>query len=975
MRWIWITSSGLMVGIATALFIQAARTSTGSTGTVETSESQPASAAGGTQSQVRPLTFGTGSASFTQSTTPLPLPQIEPVELDIGITLSDDAAEIDPTTANVLQAPSLSPEMGLPPDQISPRVVHIFDFEEQKLGNFESMPIGWERVAGPGFPAIVEIGFDDQVSHSTQHSLKMSLSGGSAAIQLERGTIPAVPMADYLIMGRVQTGGLEYAKARVVASFVDQHGQVVLESVVNSTDLVSEGEWTEIQLQLFGEYPEAAWISLRLELLQPEMRGGGDSNRAGASVLEQDITGHAWFDDIVIYQQPRLELVCQSRLNIIRQPDRPILHSSVRDFTGQYLIAELIVYDESGTEVDRMEKHLGGLPPAEWSWQPNLPRLGWYWADLRVRTKVGLIGRSSMAFMWLPEQRNDKPYERDRFVILIEDIQKFEEPLLRQVLEQLGTCSGQLPVRMPSDPEVMIRESVEPDPLVRRLLVHGHVLTLGLTSIPLELAKILKIDTDRPLDMLASDPKVWGPYLETLLVRYGGHIQRWQLGPSGSMEASQHDDLAELYPQILTYFRRFLTDPKVVLPWPAYEDLGAAKDIVQALIVDLPVSVRPENIVQYKQNWPDNITDLTLILNPPPADRFGHIDRVEDLVMRMVHAWRLDIRRLAIERPWDQLTEFGDGLVPDPLLAVWANVAGHLSGRKFADELELGKGMKAIIFEGVNDPRDGVLVVWNEGAAPKDAKIDMYLGEEPVQVDSWGTKTPITMVEGKHQMSVGSVPRFIEGADISLAKFRARFKMTPKLAKASFSTHYHQLTIENPWPQTMSGTIRMVAPDSWRFQPVQFPIDIQSGQKRVIDMEIRFPIGELAGEKVVKAVAEFDTDKRYKVEVTTEMEIGVKDLVFHPSLRIEGGNGTGGDIVITHLVTNDGELSQTLVAYAWIRDHPRQERVIGRLGPGETAIKVFRFSGAAARLSGTSARVGVRQKDGPIVLNKKLEIP
>ena len=47
------------------------------------------------------------------------------------------------------------------------------------------------------------------------------------------------------------------------------------------------------------------------------------------------------------------------------------------------------------------------------------------------------------------------------------------------------------------------------------------------------------------MDMLRSDPRIWRPHLDDILVIFGFEVRRWQIGASGGSEAFWEPQLAQ----------------------------------------------------------------------------------------------------------------------------------------------------------------------------------------------------------------------------------------------------------------------------------------------------------------------------------------------------------------------------------------------------------------------------------------------
>ncbi|MCC7204318.1 MAG: hypothetical protein IT441_04515, partial [Phycisphaeraceae bacterium] len=258
------------------------------------------------------------------------------------------------------------------------RLVHTFDFDERDSGNFESLPRNWYAIGRPpdtsdpnflrqplhqqladrfGYPGYAQVGFDGRQHVSGKESFWMGIHGGSAGAFLEIGTLPAVPGSDYHVTTWVRTTQLNHAKAVLTAYLVDAQGRKIEASEVQASALPGNDQWQWLSVRLLGDYPEAAWIGLELTVRQPDQK---DSSALGEHrIIYQDVQGGAWFDDLMVWQVPRVVVGTQSPANIIRLPQRPRLWVHVRDFSVRVLRVRVRVYDHQGKLVDEMARSLG----------------------------------------------------------------------------------------------------------------------------------------------------------------------------------------------------------------------------------------------------------------------------------------------------------------------------------------------------------------------------------------------------------------------------------------------------------------------------------------------------------------------------------------------------------------------------------------------------------------------------------------
>src|SRR5690606_37037872 len=146
----------------------------------------------------------------------------------------------------------------------------------------------------------------------------------------------------------------------------------------------------------------------------------------------QDIQGGAWFDDINIWQVPRIVLGTQSPTNIIRAPDHPKIRTQIRDLAGGGLVADLRIYDTDRNLVAQTRQTVGNGQSIDYTWTPKLSRLGWHLVDLTLFDQIPSrdaaansknspgpepIARTFGAFLWLAKEPVLEPAEAARFVL------------------------------------------------------------------------------------------------------------------------------------------------------------------------------------------------------------------------------------------------------------------------------------------------------------------------------------------------------------------------------------------------------------------------------------------------------------------------------------------------------------------------------------------------------------------------------
>lgn len=960
-------------------------------------------------------------------------------------------------------------------DTLTPkRLVEQFDFEDMndqgvKLGRGLALPPGWyamgrapqsrdpnfgrlplhDRLSRrPGFPMHNTVRYSAMGDAASEDfSLHLAIDGGSAGAFLQVGALPAVPGSDYLVSARVRTAKLEHAAARVRAYFIDASGKRLETTQRGTPRLRTAGQWTDIELILPGEFRDAAYIGIEVELVQPSP---DPRNVLGnQQIVLTDVVGEAWFDDITVWQLPHVQITTGSRVNVTRSNTGPFWDVSVRDLVGGKLIAQVTVYDHNMDVVLQDRRPMGWGAPSNWRWSPTLPGYGWYLTELAVieggrapRQRGGaasgrsitiggmseelsiddppapdaaaaeagagavtavensgdgerVVARTYNAVLWLPPGTGPVGADAERFALVAEGMNDRQLKLLPELagLAGLGTVIvsawdaetslGALDLRLTT-----LQETIAP------LKNSGRVVELSFSPVPEELAHTRGVNSPLAAKVFSAPEDVWMPYVQPILVRQGQRVKTWQLGTADEPGAAYLPGLGSAVTTVYEAFRHWTPDPIVSLPWRV--DQPGRPDVPDQHVgyaVQWPVGVTPERLIDHIEDmaslgWAAEGTPRRLHLRPASAELAPHATRIADLALRMVHAWEQDATGVALPDLWARGLERQESLLPDPLLGVAANVATRLAGYRAIGRLNLGDDRVAIIFERKQMSRheaeanpdaiagEGMLVAWNIKAPTDRAKLEMFLGESPVAYDVWGNASYLKTNENdQHLLPLTDTPVFVTGIDAKLALFRSGFEVDQPFISSTQTPHIRTIRLSNPWPVTISGQFTITGPTAWTIKPFRHRFSIGPGRTLQLPIALRFPVNEVAGGKRLTADVEFTAERQHEIELATPLHLGLEGVRFEASLALENGAAPGTvNAAVTCIITNTGEESVTLNTFANLPGHARKERLIPRLDPGQAVIRQFRFVDAAAALARDDIRLGLRETNGPAVLNKRVGI-
>ena len=110
---------------------------------------------------------------------------------------------------------------------------------------------------------------------------------------------------------------MQHARAEIAAWFADANGKLLPATESHSERYASEtgaDGWTLLHLFLPGTAAEARSLVLQVGLLQPQQLS--DRRLGKFELYQQDIQGAAWFDDISVFQLPRLSITAAATANI-----------------------------------------------------------------------------------------------------------------------------------------------------------------------------------------------------------------------------------------------------------------------------------------------------------------------------------------------------------------------------------------------------------------------------------------------------------------------------------------------------------------------------------------------------------------------------------------------------------------------------------------------------------------------------------
>jgi hypothetical protein len=449
-----------------------------------------------------------------------------------------------------------------------------------------------------------------------------------------------------------------------------------------------------------------------------------------------------------------------------------------------------------------------------------------------------------------------------------------------------------------------------------------------------------------------------------------------------------------VYQRVYDEFAALVSDPDLAMPCPAWYELDGHQPATVALSV--PTSVLPQQLPLYAQDFhgpargaaaaaKPKSNNLSFSLQPLPRERYGRDVQIRDFAQRVIYALVAGESRIDLPLPF-RAERRSDGQVskqPNELLLILRTLAMTLGGATYQGRVPIADGVDAFLFDRGGQ---GVLALWGrdeigpDGTRPTPRELALNLGPRPLAIDLWGNATPLLRAPddrraGTVRLPVGPMPILLLDIDGHMAQLRASVAIDRPLVESSFMPHTRHVRFANPYPQSISGTLRLRPPPGWSVNSPTFAFSLNPGETFDRDVTIEFPYNSYAGPKTV--AAEFalqgagpgnEDDGNTTFTVPLTLTLGLSDVGMQ-TIALRDGQ----DVIVQQMITNYGDRPIHYNAFAIFPGQARQERLVTGLAPGKTTVKKYRFPRAG--VTGTAkVRVGVKEQEGTRILNDEVGI-
>jgi hypothetical protein len=204
----------------------------------------------------------------------------------------------------------------------------------------------------------------------------------------------------------------------------------------------------------------------------------------------------------------------------------------------------------------------------------------------------------------------------------------------------------------------------------------------------------------------------------------------------------------------------------------------------------------------------------------------------------------------------------------------------------------------------------------------------------------------------------------------------ASARLEPSILESRRTGQDVAIILRNTFTAAMSGTISISDQQAWEIAPRQQAFSIPPGAEGRIPIRVGLSRSTGAGPTELNVHLDWIAGESYATDLPLRMRVDWPDVLVTSSWRFARSVETGRiDVVVTVAVTNRSQRSLDLEAFSLAREFTQTRRPILKLGPNETAVRVFQFADGARRLSGSTIFAGVNELDGERRLTQQLLMP
>lgn len=851
------------------------------------------------------------------------------------------------------------------------REARRFDFDEEKLGNYETLPMNWLPITGGRFPRFVEPAFDREIGHDDAPSFRLQIRTGNVGAYYLAKDIPAHPSSEYRVTAWIRTDSLNHAAAHVTAYYLDHALAPIVETERYSDPVNSRtggDAWTQVVVDLPGGVANARWIALSCRIEQPALPNAAEGPYAPIPL--RDTNASAWFDDIVVIRRPRVEMELNHSSHFYYDDEPVRCGIKLLDLDGAGLDLTLKIEDALGRSqqafaldgpsliADRRPIDITALMP------------GMYTARLEMRLDEHVIATHDRRFVVIRRRLAGGRPTGDGFGIVLSD-ESVNRSEVVELVDRVRPGAVKLPLwRFGLTEEQVVFGDANTQKMIETFRSHGIDIVAVLDDLPKSLAEAYeypKRTVERALAIPLSEKNDWVPYLGLLLMRHGAWTNTWQIGDDHGAPRFDTTTIKAAIESARQVVNPLVGKPRLVLPYSSFGgarvELGANDIASTTFEFHQTPNVGHDDVEPAKTGDPQGSRWASL--STTDEDRYDREARLSRFARGLISARAMQYESVFVPALWTfQECDDGEVIRPREELVILHTIARRLGGLENATRMTLHPELASWLFTD-DASRAGAIALWWPDERSKLVTLDVP--EETAIHDVWGNPVETIRNERGATFRVGGMPVFVGPVLPFRMKGIDSFELDNAVLTASIRPQARDLLLRNFGNDDMIGELLLQGPDGWRITPHRLSIKLQPGETLKLPIQLKPPSNASAGWYTLNGRLDVGGDGDGATYVSTPIRVDAPGL----DVNVFAHRDADG-IRFVQRVTNTADHVLRLRAYLIAPGRPRETRTINHLGSGETAIREFRVD-PATDVEGGYVRLSVEEIGGTLKHNTVIQ--
>ncbi|MDR1964407.1 MAG: hypothetical protein LBQ50_11555, partial [Planctomycetaceae bacterium] len=720
--------------------------------------------------------------------------------------------------------------------------------------NGDGWPDGWTKKSGIDrgilFPEYLEIGNVENHNNFGNHSLRMNVEGGGAAVFSPK--IPIRPGMSYTASVYVDAVRFVHDDIFILLAFYGKKTTEPIQTIASDKIRNTNG-WQRLEVgPIIADMPGVQSVAVGL-LVIPSGR--------------QDYGARVDFTNVEIRESPSVSLSMPNENHLFFHPRNIDVGCRVQGIDPAQHTVSFVLEDPFGRVIAKRDVELmvGNKPASQFVvtgtdrlhvfqgtaiWH-GLPILSSGFYRVRVSTPESFVKNIK-----LPEGVFfDDPLldaEPLTFVVLSSgsflsngefgwnlDGWTLEEINQRlPLLMQSGISRLKIPAWLPNNNEKQHRMLNELCDVLSRRRVH----VVGLLHpIPAEIRTKIKFGPINAASVFSLAPAAWSDSLQPTLQNLALLVKDWQWTSDDDLSITEIPGFVRHFEELRRSFDRndlgfgvgFAWSWEQVLPerFSTPMETAASRSVNEFVALTSAEPLSSDDFEQYLAGVSDSRIRRFVSLKPLAERDYSLNDRINDLVRRMVLG-KINAEALFLSKPLDDQTGvLRQNVTPGELFLPWRTTALQLSGRRFLGSIVLPNRSRNYNFD--LGGGKGVMVIWNDRASSeKPIQETLYLGVEPEMLDVWGRHFPLEQQRREQIVPVTPSPVFVTGINANIVRFRLGFQLGVKEIPSVISQKNpipFSVKNDTEFPITVQISPVSPRPGHWLIDPPSQTLALDSG--------------------------------------------------------------------------------------------------------------------------------------------------